>query len=68
MILGERIERKVYVNQQNFVPDIQVLIKHSFLLSFLHENMSVAVLYRTYKLEPRKARGYMSNTTRTQIL
>ena len=28
MILGEKIERKVYVNQQNFVLDIQVLIKH----------------------------------------
>ena len=35
MILGEKIERKVYVNQQNFVSDIQLLIKHSFLLSFL---------------------------------
>ena len=30
MILGEKIERKVYVNQQNFVSDIQLLIKHSF--------------------------------------
>ena len=37
MILGEKIERKVYVNQQNFVSDIQLLIKHVFLLSFLHE-------------------------------
>ena len=32
MILGEKIERKVYVNQQNFVSDIQLLIKHSFLI------------------------------------
>ena len=45
MILGERIERKVYVNQQNFVPDIQVLIKHSFLLSFLHE---LLMIYKVY--------------------
>ena len=37
MILGEKIERKVYVNQRNFVSDMQLLIKHSFLLSFLHE-------------------------------
>ena len=37
MILGEKIERKVYVNQQNFVSDIQLLFKHSFLLSFLHD-------------------------------
>ena len=42
MILGEKIERKVYVNQQNFVSDIQVLIKHSFRLSFLRElSMSI---------------------------
>ena len=27
MILGEKIERKVYVNQQNFVSDIQLLIR-----------------------------------------
>ena len=33
----EKIERKVYVNQQNFVSDIQLLIKHVFLLCFLHE-------------------------------
>ena len=31
MILGEKIDRKVYVYQQNFV------IKHSFLLYFPHE-------------------------------
>ena len=37
MILGEKIERKMYVNQQNYVSDIQLLVKHSFLLSFLHE-------------------------------
>ena len=37
MILGEKIERNVYVNQQNFVSDIQLLIKHSFILSFHHE-------------------------------
>ena len=36
MILGEKIERKLYVNQQEFVSDIQFLIKHSFFLSFLH--------------------------------
>ena len=39
MILGEKIERKVRnVNKQNFVSEIQLLIKHVFLLlSFLHE-------------------------------
>ena len=40
MILGEKIERKIYVNRQNFVSDLQLyslLIKHSFLLSFLNE-------------------------------
>ena len=41
MILGEKIERKVYVNQQNFVSDIQLLIKHSFLLSFPHELLMI---------------------------
>ena len=45
-ILGEKIERKVYVNQQNFVSDIQLLIKYSFLLSFLHELlMSITISY-----------------------
>ena len=38
MILDEKIDRKVYVNQQNFVSDIQqLLIKHSSILAF-HEN------------------------------
>ena len=39
MILGEKIERKVRnVNKQNFVSEIQLLIKHVFLLlSFLYE-------------------------------
>ena len=37
MIFGGKCERKVYINQQNFVSDIQLLIKHSFILSFLHE-------------------------------
>ena len=37
MSLSEKIEGKVYVNEQNFVSDIQLLIKHSFLLSFLPE-------------------------------
>ena len=41
MILGEKIERKVYVNPQNFGSDMQLLIKHSFLLSFLHELLTV---------------------------
>ena len=47
MILGEKVERKVYVNQQNFVSDIQLLIKHSFILSFLHELlMSIIIWHR----------------------
>ena len=37
MILGEKIERNVHVYHQNFVSEIQLLIKHSFHLSFLHE-------------------------------
>ena len=37
MTLGDKIEQKVYVNHQNFVSDIQLLIKHSFPLSFLRE-------------------------------
>ena len=37
MILGEKIEQKVYVNQQNCVSDIQLLIKDVFLLCFRHE-------------------------------
>ena len=36
MILGEKIERKDYLNQQNFVSVIQLLIKYSFLLSFMN--------------------------------
>ena len=32
IILGEKIERKVYVNHQNLVSGIQLLIKHSFLV------------------------------------
>ena len=37
MILYVKIERKVHVNQQNFGSDIQLLIKHLFLLTFLHK-------------------------------
>ena len=36
MILGEKIERKVYVNQQNFASDIQLLIRHFFLFFFVN--------------------------------
>ena len=43
MILGEKIERKMYVNQQNYVSDIQLLVKHSFLLSFLHELVMISL-------------------------
>ena len=40
----EKIERKdvenrTDVNQQNFVSDIQLLIKHVLLLCFLHESL-----------------------------
>ena len=51
MILGEKIERKVYVNQQKFVSDIQLLIKYSFILSFLHELLTILqreILHRPY--------------------
>ena len=30
MILGEKIKRKIYVNQQNFASDIQLLIQIDF--------------------------------------
>ena len=40
-ILGEKIERNVYVNQQNFVPDKQLLIRNSFHFSFLHELLMI---------------------------
>ena len=43
MILGEKIERKVYVNQLNFVSDIQLLIKHVFLLVFPHELLMLQI-------------------------
>ena len=40
IILCEKIERKVYVNQQNFVFDIQLLLKLlSFLVEFLQRNI-----------------------------
>ena len=45
MILVEKIERKVYVDQQNFVSDIQLLVKYSFLLSFLHELLMILQHY-----------------------
>ena len=46
MILGEKIARKVYVNEQNFVSDIQLLIKFiSFVLSFLHELLMILQIY-----------------------
>ena len=32
MILDEKIERKVYVNQQNFVSDIELVIKYFFFV------------------------------------
>ena len=45
--IGEKMERNVYVNQQNFVSDIQLLIKHSFLLSFLHELFTILQVIAT---------------------
>ena len=57
MILGEKIERKVYVNQQNFVSDIQLLIKHSFLLSFPHELLMI--LHRGYYTVARRYGFYL---------
>jgi hypothetical protein len=37
MIVGEKIELKVYVNQHDFVSDIQTPSRSWFLLCFLHE-------------------------------
>jgi hypothetical protein len=37
MIFGEKIELKVYVNQHDFVSDIQTPLRSWFLLCFLHE-------------------------------
>ena len=36
MILGQKIERNVYVNQQNFVSDIQLLNINFFCLFFMN--------------------------------
>ena len=36
-VLAEKVERKVDVNQDESLTDLQTLIKYSFLLNFLHE-------------------------------
>ena len=36
-ILTEKNEDKAYVNQDESLTDLQMLIKYSFLLNFLHE-------------------------------
>ena len=41
MILGKKIQQKLYVNQQNFVSDTQLLINHSFLFPFLYELLMI---------------------------
>ena len=38
-ILAEKNEDKVYVNQDDCFTDLQILIKYSFLLNFLHESL-----------------------------
>ena len=38
-ILAEKNEDKVYVNQFLFITNLQILIKYSFLLNFLHESL-----------------------------
>ena len=44
MILAEKTKRNIYVNQQDFVSDTQLLIKHSFLLSFFHELLIIITI------------------------
>ena len=56
MILGEKIEQKVYLNQRNFVSDIQLLVNHSFLHELL---MSITILNTDKQVE---------NTRRSQSL
>lgn len=40
MILDERIERNIYMNQNNFLQNLQLVIKHSYLLAFSSSEMS----------------------------
>jgi hypothetical protein len=52
MIFGEKIELKVYVNQHDFVSDIQTPSRSWFLLCFLHELLmfsqwKIYVLFKT---------------------
>ena len=37
-VLVEKIERKVCVNEDESLTDLQILIKYEFLLDFLHES------------------------------
>ena len=45
MILAEKIERKVYVNQEDSVSHIQPPSSHGFLLSFLRE-LLITITYK----------------------
>ena len=40
-VLAENVERKVEVNQDESLTDLQTLIKYSFLLNFLHESLTI---------------------------
>ena len=45
IILGEQIEGKVNVNQDESVSDLQIFIKHSFLLQFLYELLRKSLIF-----------------------
>ena len=38
-VLAEEVEQKVDINQDESLTDLQILIKYSFLLNFLHESL-----------------------------
>ena len=49
MILAEKIERKVYVNQEDFVSHVQLLMRRLFILSFLRDLLT-SITCTIYKI------------------
>jgi hypothetical protein len=44
IVQAEKIKTEVYVNQDKSLSDLQTLIKHSFVLYFLHELLLMSFL------------------------